>query len=213
MRTNNSVPNNEKETLNYIDDAADKLDEQRLAGLQEEKNTQLIKDAVLQREMQRLEAKHGKDHPEVQAAESRVMYNREMFASLDKEIEKASIKTEKLPTNGWRVHGRVFDSETKAVKGVTVFLSDQNKRWIEIFGNSCTTEVGYYALTADEKIIDKNQTGQSLFLSVSDKNKKILYTSTEALIPAKGIIIYRDIYLNDESCVPPPSGKRETTAG
>ena len=34
MRTNNSVPNNEKETLSYIDDAADKLDEQRLAGLQ-----------------------------------------------------------------------------------------------------------------------------------------------------------------------------------
>ena len=213
MRTNNSVPNNEKETLSYIDDAADKLDEQRLAGLQEEKNTQLIKDEVLQREMKRLEAKHGKDHPEVQAAESRVMYNKEMFVSLDKEIEKASIKTEKLPSNGWRVHGRVFDSETKAVKGVTVFLSDQNKRWIEIFGNSCTTELGYYALTADEKIIDKNQTGQSLFISVSDKNKKILYTSTEALVPAKGIIIYRDIYLNGESCVPPPSGKRETTAG
>ena len=213
MRTNNSVPNNEKETLDYIDKAADQLDEQRLAGLEEEKNTQLIKDEVLQREKNRLAAKHGETHPEVQEAESRIAYNKQMFTSLDKEIEKASIKTEPLPTNGWRVHGRVFDSESKAVKGVNVFLSDQNKRWIEIFGNSCSTELGYYALTADEKVLDKIEKGQLLFLSVSDKNKKILHTSTQSLVPAKGIIINRDIYLNRESCEPPPSGKRETTAG
>ena len=211
--TNNSVPNNEKETLDYIDGAADKLDEQRLAGLQEQKNTQLIKDEVLQREKNRLAAKHGDTHPEVQEAENRIAYNKQMFTGLDQEIEKASIKTEPLPGNGWRVHGRVFDSESKAVKGVTVFLSDQNKRWIEIFGNSCTNELGYYSLTADEKVLDKIDRGQSLFLSVSDKNKKIIYTSTEALVPAKGIIILRDIYLKQDSCVSPPSGPREIIVG
>jgi hypothetical protein len=204
MTTNNSIPTNEKETLNYIDDSADQLDEQRLSGLQEEQHTQLIKDEVLQREKKRLEAKHGNTHPEVQEAESRTAYNKEMFTGLNKEIEKASIKTEPLPENAWRVNGRVFDQNNKPVKGVTVFLSDQNKRWIEILGNSCTTELGYYSLTADEKVLDKIEKGKPLYLAVSDKNKKIIYFATAPIFAAKGSIDYQDIYLKDEDCTLPP---------
>ena len=99
MISSKSIPTNEKETLNYIDDSTDQLDEQRLTGLQEEQNNQLIKDEVLQREKMRLEAKHGNKHPEVQHAESRIAYNKEMFTGLDNEVKKASIKTEPLPNN------------------------------------------------------------------------------------------------------------------
>jgi hypothetical protein len=215
MRTDNSIPKNEKETLDYIDDSATQLDEHRLAGLQESQNTQLIKDEILQREKKRLETKHGNTHPEVQEAESRTVYNKQMFTGLNNEIEKASIKTEPFNRTSWRVHGRVFNNESKPVKGLTVFLTDQNKRWIEILGSSCTNDLGYYALTVDEKMIDKIDKGQSLFLAVSDKNKKIIFTSAEALIPVKGVIIYRDIYINSEDCVPPPPpyNKKETTTG
>jgi hypothetical protein len=213
MTNNKCRPTNQTETLKYIDDTADQLDEQRLAGLQEEQNTQLIKDEVLQREKNRLEVKHGKDHPEVLEAESRVMYNRQMSTGLDREIEKASIKTEPLPGNGWRVHGRVFDQNIKPVKGVTVYFSDQGKRWVEVLGNSCTNEVGYYSLTANEKVLDQIGKEQILYLTVSDKNKTVIYTSTETLVPVKGMIIYRDIYLKQEDCVPPPPNKREIITG
>lgn len=207
MRTNNSTPKYEKDTLEYIDNAADQLDQQRLAGLKEQQNTQLIKDEVLQREANRLEAKHGKDHPQVVAAQNRAVYNRQMHVGLDKEIEKASIKTDPLPANAWRVHGRVFESESKPVKGVTVFLSDANGRWAEVLGSSCTNELGYYSLTVDEKLIDKYEK-QPLVLTVSDKNKNVIYTAKEPLFMSRGLIVYKDIYLKQEECVPPPGGTR-----
>jgi hypothetical protein len=209
MTNSRSIPTNEKETLDYIDDSADQLDEQRLAGLQEAKNTQLIKDEVSQREKTRLEAKHGNTHPEVQEAESRIAYNKQMYTGLNNEIEKASVKTEPIGSASWRAHGRVFDKENKPVKGVSVFCVDQNKRWIEILGNSCTNEMGYYSLTADEKIIDKIVKGQPIFLAVSDKNKKIIYMSDEPLLPARGMIIYKDIYLKEEDCGSPVTDERK----
>lgn len=205
MRTDKSIPKNEKDTLDYIDDSADRLDEQRLSGLLEEQNTQLIKEEVLQREKKRLEAKHGNTHPEVQEAESRIAYNKQMYTGLDNEIKKASVKTEPLPGNAWRVHGRVFDQDGKPVKGVTVFLSDQNKRWIEILGNSCTTELGYYSITADEKVLDRIEKGQPVFLTVSDKNKTILYFASAPVFVARGLIDHQDIYLKQQDCTPPPA--------
>ena len=204
MTSSKSIPTNEKETLNYIDDSTDKIDEQRLSGLEEEQNTQLIKDEVLQREKKRLEAKHGNAHPEVQLAESRITYNKQLFTGLENEIEKAKIKTDPLPDNNWRVNGRVFDKNKKPIKGVTVFLSDQNKRWIELLGNSCTTELGYYSLYADEKVIDKIGREQPLYLAVSDNNKKTLYFAAAPVFIAKGLIDHKDIFINEENCTPPP---------
>ena len=205
MTSSRYIPTNEKETLNYIDDSADKLDEQRLAGLQEEQNTQLIKDEVFQRERNRLEAKHGNAYAQALTAESRVTYNKQMLASLDNEIEKAKIKTEPLPDNSWRVNGRVFDQNNQPVKGVTVFLSDQNKRWIEVLGNSCTTDLGYYSLTASEQVIDKIGNTQPLYLAVSDNNKKMLYFASAPAFATKGLINNQDIFIKEEHCTAPPA--------
>lgn len=205
MTRSKSQPTNEKETLNFLDDSTDKLDEHRLSGLQEEQEMQLIKDEIWQREKKRLEAKHGNTHPEVLEAESRIAYNKQMFPVLEKEIEKAKIKTEPLPDNAWRVHGRIFDQNSKPVKGVTVFLADQNERWIEVLGNSCTTELGYYSLTADESVIDKIEKGQPLYLTVSDKSKRILYFASAPVFVARRLIDYRDIYLKEEDCGGPPA--------
>jgi hypothetical protein len=204
MTSSNSIPTNENETLNYIDNSTDQLDEQRLLGLQEEQNTQLIKNEILQREKKRLEAKYGNTHPEVQQAESRIAYNKEMFTGLDIEISKASIKTEPLPANAWRVNGRVFNQNSESVKGVTVFLSDQNKRWLEGIGNSCTNESGYYSLTVGEKQLAGSFKNQPLYLSVSDKNKKIIYVAKEPVFAVAGLIDNKDIYLENEDCTLPP---------
>jgi len=207
MRTDKSLPKNEKETLDYIDNSADQLDEMRLAGLKEEKNTQLIKDEIWQREKKRMEVKHGKTHPEVQEADNRIAYNNEMYTGLDMEVEKASIKTDPFPYNSWRVNGKVFDKKIVPVKGVTVYLSDQNKKWIEKLGNSCTNEKGFYSLTVDAALVaGYEKKRQPLYVSVSDKNKKLLYMASEPLYAHKGLIDYLDIFLNDKECVSPPPG-------
>ncbi len=209
MTSSKSIPTNEKETLNYIDDSTDKIDELRLSGLKEEQNTQLIKDEVLQREKKRLEAKHGNAHPAVYAAESRMAYNKQMFIALDNEIVKASNKTPPFPTNAWRVQGRVFDTNGNPVKGVTVFLADPTKKWIEAAGNACTLESGYYALTVEENQLVKIDQKQPLYLAVSDKNKKVLYFASRPISIAKGLIYQQDIYFKGEDCVSPPEHNSE----
>jgi hypothetical protein len=211
MTNSKSIPTNQKETLAYIDDSAVLLDEQRLKGLQEEQNTQLIKDEIWQREKKRLEAKHGNSHPVVRQAENRMVYNKQVFTGLEKEIDRASVKTAPFPNTAWRVHGRVFDYKGNPVKSVTVFLADPNKKWMEITGNSCTNESGYYSLTVDEKQLTGFDQKQPLHLAVSDKNKKILYFATTPIFIAKGLINQQDIYLKEDDCVlPPVNDHRET---
>lgn len=203
MARSKSIPNDEKEALNYIDDSTDILDEQRLSGLQEEYEMQLIKKEILQMEARRLGVKHGNSHPEKMEAENRLTYNKQMFIALEKEIEKAKIKTDSLSENAWRIHGRVFDQKNKPVRGMTVFLTDQNIRWIEVLGNSCTNELGYYSITINENLFDRNEKEQPIFLTVSDTSKKSIFISKESLLPIKGIVIYRDIFLGQDNCSPP----------
>lgn len=45
---------------------------------------------------------------------------------------------------------------------------------------------------------------QPLHLTVSDKNKRILYFATAVIFVAKGLINHQDIYLKEDDCVPPP---------
>ena len=203
MRNNKCVPTNEKEVLDHIDGLSNQLDEQRLSGLQEFKNSQLIKDEILQRESMRMAAKHGRTHPRVLEFESRADLNNQMYPGLEIEIEKATISQESFSTSSWRVHGRLFDKESKPLKSHNVFLSDANGRWIEAIGSSCTTETGYYSLTLDEKLVGKFGNGKPMFLSVSEKGQKPIFMSKEPLFPKKGVITYRDIFLIEEECSPP----------
>jgi len=195
----------DKEILDAIDKSFTQVDEQRLAELNNLKQVQEIKNEVYKLERSRLVNKYGEDHPRVQNTNSRLAYNQEMFSGLDKEIKRAEIKTEPLPINAWRVHGKVFDKNTP-VTGMTVFLTDQKQNWVEVMGSDCTDEKGYYSITVDEKIV-KQFARQPLFASVSDKNKKIIYRDTVRLFASEGLIDYKDIFLNDaaSSCIPPPS--------
>ncbi len=203
MRNNKCVPTNEKEVLDHIDGLSDQLDKERLSGLQEFKNSQLIKDEILQRESMRMAAKHGRTHPQVLEFESRAELNKQMYPGVEIEIEKASIRQEPFSQTSWRVHGRLFDKESKPLKSHNVFLSDASVRWIEAIGSSCTTETGYYSLTLDEKLFGRFENGQPMFLSVSDRSQKTIFMSKEPLFPKKGLITYRDIFLREEECSPP----------
>jgi hypothetical protein len=205
MITDNVKPKNGKEALGYMDKSVSQLDEQRLSGLQEFKTNQQVRDEVMQQEKIRLESKYGAGHPRVQKAESRLVFNQQMVAGLDKEIEKASIKTEPFDSNSWRIHGKVFDRDKKPVQGLTVYFSDQKKIWIKATGTACTNETGYYSLTLDEKTLG-TYLKQPLWLSVSDKDKNILFLASVATYASKGSIVYQDIYLYVQDCGTPPPG-------
>ena len=195
MRRHKSLPKNEKETLEYIDISSDQLDEMRSSVLNKFKNIQLIKKELLKHKKKRLEAMHFVSHPKVMKVKSRLRFNKEIYIGVDMEIEKASIKIESYDNNSLRMHGKVFDINSIPIKGVTVFFSDQNKKWIELLGINYTNESGYYSIAAAEKRLRKIKKNQSLYLSVSDKNRKIIYLTSEHFFIIGGFIIYQDIYI------------------
>ncbi len=191
------------EILNKINGSIFQMDELRLNELNSLKKVQESKNEICKKEAERLRGKYGTDHPMYLKIKHRMEYFQEMFVALDKEIEKSSIKAEEFIKNSWMVHGRVYDKENKSIKSQTVFVSDSNGKWIEAFGSSCSTETGYYSLTMEEKLFENIDRGQQIFLTVSDKNYNLIFISKEALIPSKGIITYRDIFLGDDDCFPP----------
>lgn len=186
-----------------ISDSLSKLNEQRQTGLNNLKSFQQVKDTMLQVEVNRLSAKYGGDHPRVLQIQERLAYHGQMFKSLDTEIARVNIKTTPLPANAWRIQGKVYDAGNNPMKGITVFLADGNKQWVRQLGNSCTDDGGNYSLTLDDKLIDSMKQ-QPLFLSASDKNKELLYTAKDPVIPTHGIADYQDIHLSVDSCVTPP---------
>src|SRR5687768_11448528 len=183
----------DKELLNKVQETISGLDEQRLQELNNLKQHQEIKNEVLQLESKRLADKYGEDHPRVQKTMARLTANREVFIALDKEREKAAIKTQPLPANSWRVHGKVFDEKNLPVNGITVFFSDVQKNPIRDLGSVCTDDTGYYVLTVEEKLIGVIEQ-KPLYLTVSSKSPKLLYQRPEPVTAVKGLIEYADIY-------------------
>ncbi|MBK8488073.1 MAG: carboxypeptidase regulatory-like domain-containing protein [Bacteroidetes bacterium] len=202
-----STKRNDKEISGDVIQLISQLDEQRLVELNNLEQVQKIKNEVLILEQKRLINKYGKDSPRIQKISSRLAYNKSMFVALDIEKQRASIETEPLPNNAWRIHGRVFDQKNNPVNGITIFLTDEKQNWIRELGNVCTSETGYYSITVDDKLIDSLK-GTALYISVSDKNQQIIYRDKKSFIATKGLIDYRDIYMDGRDCVPPPSDER-----
>jgi hypothetical protein len=164
---------------------------------------QEIKNEVINREAERLAAKHGKDHPRVQKLQARREFNQPMLTSLDTEIEKASFKPAPLPVNAWRLNGKVMDKKEQPVSDITVFFADENRTWIRALGNSISDQTGYYSLTINEDLIELAQKNK-LYLSASNKNEQVLYFEQNTFVPTKSIIDYQDIILGEVKSTTPP---------
>ena len=200
---------NDKERLDNIDKVISQLDEQRLVELNNLKRVQEIKNEVLKLEKKRLINKYGEDHPRVQKMSARLVSNQAVFSGLDIERERAGTKTEPLPHNSWRVYGRVFDQKNKPVNKKTIFFTDEKKNWLNDLGSVCTSETGYYSITISEKLVDTIEK-QPLYISVSDENQQIIYQDTDPFLASKGLIEYRDIFMDEKGCAPPTAIYRKS---
>ena len=198
----------DKQALDRAAESLTQLDDQRLAELKNEKQLQEIKNEVINREAERLAAKHGKDHPRVQKLQSRSNYNQSMFTGLDNEIEKASFKAAPLPLNAWRLNGKVMDKKGQPVSDITVFFADEKGTWIRALGNSISDKTGYYALTINEELIELAQKDK-LYLTATNKNQQVLYAELNTFVPTKGIIDYQDIILGEVKSTSPPKTSKK----
>lgn len=193
-----------KAIASTIDGSINQLDKQRAQELSNLIQIQQAKQNILKNEQDRL-SKINSNDPRIQSINNRLSYNGQLFSGLDIMTARANIQTTPLPANAWRLQGYVYYKDKGPASGVTVFFVDGNHQWVRSLGNACTNETGYYSVTVDEKVAGSPEM-QTIYLSVSDKDKKIVYLDSEPLIVKKGMIIYRDIILSESknTCVPPP---------
>ena len=111
------------------------------------------------------------------------------------------------------VHGRVLDKTRAGIAGLTVSLFDEKGKWIREMGYSCTDERGYFAITYSVKGDEKPE-AQQLFLTVTDKEHRVLHREKEPLYVRLGWIDYREMVIDDQGdvCLPPEPDKDKKPA-
>jgi hypothetical protein len=91
-------------------DAFAQIEADRLESLSGLRDIELISQAVLQRETERLSRKLGTDHPRVRRLETRLREKRELIRALEIELELAKIEVPEVEEDGTTVDS----SEEKA---------------------------------------------------------------------------------------------------
>lgn len=190
-----------------IDEAAERLDGQRAAGLAELRTHQVARSSALEKERVRLTAKYGETHPRVQALAARLRFNKRFIRELDVEIDAAGVDVPGVDENTWMIHGRVMDKSHSPLKDMVVALYDAEGNWIERLGHACTGDRGEYALRYGvEESPDEGPPTQDMYLTVSDKEQNILHRDDRKFNVRPGFVDRRDLILNGEGAPCPTPG-------
>ena len=202
-----------EDILRSIEDVFETVDDERVGGLERVKTIQDTKNESLARERRRLARKYGEDHPRVQKIDSRLAYNQSLLKDLAVETDRSKVEVPAIDANTWMVHGRVLDKIRAGIAGLTVSLFDEKGKWIREMGYSCTDERGYFAITYSVKG-DEKPGAQQLFLTVTDKEHRVLHREKEPLYVRLGWIDYREMVIDDQGdvCLPPEPDKDEKPA-
>jgi hypothetical protein len=201
---------NQEDIARKIKEALSVVVQKRTEGLENLRATQDVKDNILIREQERLTQKYGSDHLRVQKITKRIAYNQEFVKALDIEIEKAKIEVPEVDPASWMVHGRVLNDQSLGIQNLTVALYDENGKWIRKMSFACTTEQGYFSLIYPPKgTASEISAEQKLFLTVMDKDRKIIHRETEPLYVKSGTVDTLTIFISakDGTCNPPEPGQ------
>lgn len=236
------------EVAKGINQGLEQADPLRLEGLTRLQRVREIKAASLTREQARLSQKLGANHPRVTALAQNLDVNRALLRDVDLGITRAQTAGVKPDPDSWILHGHVRNKDRAGLPGLTVALYDARNQWVEELGYACTDANGYFRLSAgrgnaapketaeagtdvkavrDAKeapeaskgAVADMQTARGVHIHVLDGNRKTLYRGEEALEPALGEVVYREIILDDcGDCAPPdgkpgPAPQPETDAG
>ncbi|HKI46773.1 MAG TPA: hypothetical protein VKA08_15700 [Balneolales bacterium] len=192
------------EAVKQVVGSFSELDNQRVVELKQLNDTQQLRGMMMEKESKRLAAKYGEDHPRVLQLQRKTAVLPAVQQGIDGQVSLASMPSDPLPLNGWRIRGRALDQDGKTIEGITVYFADEKHQWIRELGNSCSDKNGAYILTLDEKMV-KQVGDRSVFLAASDKLQSEVYYNKEAYHPKNGVEEFKDIGIGGEYCVDPPT--------
>jgi hypothetical protein len=181
-------------------------DEQRAGELERLQIVRQAKAGSLERERERLSLNLGTTHPRVVALMEKAESNRGMVRDLIIETERAKTKLPDVDKEKWALHGYVRNRESQGVPKLTVALYDRNGRWLKELGYACTEKNGYFRLESRSAVIGQKQ---QLYIRALNDEGACLYVDGNSLVPAFGVVDYREIILSGDAqvCAPPEKGE------
>jgi hypothetical protein len=170
------------------------------------------RDAVDQRERERLADKLGADDPRVAGLDARLDANQVLMGELDAEGERAGTAQPGVGDDEWKVHGRVRDATGAGLVGVGVALHDAHQQPLADVSEATTGATGYFRL----QLAHAEQEPGPVHLVVLGDDGRPRYRDPRAMTPAAGTVLYRELRLPaagappaDVPGVPTGGGKRQ----
>lgn len=185
------------EQLAQVPAATDRL---RLAGLDHAARLQTGRLGATERRLALMRARRPDDTVGVARIEAALQAEQRVTRAYQAGVQRAEIEAPKRDQALFVLHGRVFDQQGAPAEQLTVSAIDA-EGGVRRF--TCTDAGGYFRmdLPANDASL------KALFVQVSDADQAVLYRGDEALIPAPGGIVYREIRLSGarlEPCPIPP---------
>jgi hypothetical protein len=168
--------------------------------------------AQLSRTAAGLKARYGPNDPGVKSAEAAAAAAKATAAQVAVVHHQVTTADPQVATNGWALHGRVFDAQLSPASGYTVFLVDTAKSYQQAYGFAYTDDTGYFLLNysgpgaasggtsapasgkTPSDAAPKSAT-PDLLVEVADTNARPVFLSTSAFQPVIGSATYQNIVL------------------
>jgi hypothetical protein len=181
--------------LSYAIDVARASGLKGLARVREARVTALVRERV------RLEEELGAADPRLQDIDRRIATGRNLAARLRREADRASTPRLAVDPDAWSVHGRVWTTDLKPAKDVTIALSDDRDTRIADAGTIQTDQSGYFKLVW--KVAPPTRGARSaeaprataVRIEVSDRKGQRLHRDVRTLVPQPGTVVYRELFL------------------
>jgi beta-lactam-binding protein with PASTA domain len=187
------------EQLDQIPAATDRV---RLVGLDHAARLQKARLGATGRRLALLRARRPDDVTAIARIETALQTEQRVARAYQAGMQRGEIEVPSRDQALFVLHGRVFDQQGRPAGQLTVSA-------IEAEGSvrrfTCTDPRGYFRM--DLPVESGAAPPKAVFLQVSDPDQAVLYRGEEALTPAPGGVVYREIRLSGarlEPCPIPP---------
>ncbi|MFZ0746881.1 MAG: hypothetical protein WAM85_20930 [Terracidiphilus sp.] len=149
-----------------------------------------------------LTAQYGASSPQATAAQAAVTATQATVARVQLVQQQASTTEPVVASDGWVLHGRVYDAQLNPAIRHTVFLVDAQKNYLNAYGFAYTDSTGYFLISyggSNAGNAASNpapaQGATELFVEIANPKAQPVYLSTVAFQPTLGNATYQNITL------------------
>ena len=182
------------EELERTPAAADRV---RLVGLDHAARLEKGRLGATERRLALVRARRPHDVVAIAQLETSLRAERRVARAYQAGVQRAEVEAPKRDQAQFVLHGRVFDQQNAPADQLSVSAIDVEG---SVRRFTCTDAKGYFRmdLPGDDASV------KALFLQVSDADQAVLYRGDNAVIPAPGGVVYREIRLSGERLEPCP---------